>query len=161
MKRQSETLRLRLRVRRYAGTPIRRYLIYLRRHFIQTTQRIHCPWVSHPWEQLRDDIKQHVSAVADIQIASQMPLRRRDVLMEAAQFGRAGNRNDPWFLRQQPGQRNLTGRGLLLFRHLLQQVHQRLVGIERLRSEPRDDAAEIGLIECGVLADRARQKTFA
>src|SRR5262249_32066425 len=47
---------------------------YLRRDFIQATQCIQRPGVSHPWQQLRDDIKQHVSAVPHIQIASHVPL---------------------------------------------------------------------------------------
>jgi hypothetical protein len=52
----------------------------------EATQRIQRPGVSHPWQQLRDDIKQHVSAVAKIQIASHMPL---DLRFHATQ----GNQN--------------------------------------------------------------------
>jgi len=61
---------------------------YLGRHFIEATQRIQHPGVSHPWQQLRDDIKQHVSAVANIQIASHVPLDLRFHATQAVMFSR-------------------------------------------------------------------------
>ena len=73
---------------------------YLRRHFIEATQRIQRPGVSHPWQQLRDDIKQHVSAMANIQIASHVPL---DLRFHATQGNQNGECNELPNFNVEPG----------------------------------------------------------
>src|SRR4051794_13617590 len=61
-----------------------------------------------------------------------------DVLVEAVQLGRAGNRNDPRLLRQQPGKRDLAGRSALSLCDVLQQIDERLIGLPVLRIEARN-----------------------
>src|SRR3974377_1717251 len=50
-----------------------------------------------------------------------------DVFFEAIQLGRAGNRNDPWLLCQQPGERELRRRCFLAPCDLVKQVHHSLI----------------------------------
>ena len=44
---------------------------------------------------------------------------------------------------------------------LVEQIHQRLVRLPRLRREARNDVAEIGAVEFRVLVDRAREEALA
>ena len=45
---------------------------------------------------------------------------------QAVELRRAGDRDDPWLLREQPGERDLRGRCVLALRDLLQQVDEDL-----------------------------------
>ena len=47
-----------------------------------------------------------------------------EVFLQAVQLGGAGDRHDPRFLREQPCQRDLRGRGALPRRHVLEKVNQ-------------------------------------
>ena len=49
---------------------------------------------------------------------------RADVLVQAFQFARSGDGHDPPLLGQQPGQRDLRGRGLLPLRDGADQIDQ-------------------------------------
>src|SRR5271157_5776954 len=68
--------------------------------------------------------------------------------------------NDPRFLGQKPGERNLSRCGLLPFRNPAEQVDQRLVRFESLRRKARQRAAEIGAVEFRVFVDLARQEAL-
>ncbi|MNE30256.1 hypothetical protein D3C80_1237620 [compost metagenome] len=77
------------------------------------------------------------------------------------QLGRAGDRNDPWLLRQKPRKRDLGRRAALFIGYGLEKVDQRLVLLHRLRRETRQDVAEITLAELRILVHRAGEKTLA
>ena len=59
--------------------------------------------------------------VPDI-VGCKLDRRRGDVLIKAAELGRAGDWNDPRLLGQQPCQRDLRGRGMLLRADVFQQI---------------------------------------
>src|SRR5579863_519356 len=84
-----------------------------------------------------------------------------DVFVEAIQFGCAGDWNDPWLLREQPGQRNLGRSCILPLRDGAEQIDQRLVCLESLRRKTRKRTAEVGALELGVFFDRSREEAFA
>src|SRR5271165_4956200 len=77
------------------------------------------------------------------------------------QLGRTRNRNDPRLLRQQPGQRDLGRRHLLLFCELANQVHYSLIRLPVFRSKSRNYVAEVRLVELRVFADFAGEETLA
>ena len=68
-----------------------------------------------------------------------------DVLLQAVQLRRPGDRHDPGLLRQQPGERDLRRRRALPLGDRPSQIDQRLVRLARLRREARDDVAEVVL----------------
>jgi hypothetical protein len=68
---------------------------------------------------------------------------RAEVLLEPVELGGAGDRHDPALLRQQPGERDLRGRRLLLACDALQQIDQRLVFLQRLRRKTRQYLPEV------------------
>ena len=80
---------------------------------------------------------------------------RTDVLFEAMQLRRAGDRNDPRFLCEQPRERDLRGRRMFLECDSAEQINQNLVGLASLRLEARNGVAEVAAVKRGVLADRA------
>ncbi len=77
------------------------------------------------------------------------------------QFGCTRDRNDPRLLCKEPGQRDLSGCCLLLFRELAEQIHQRLVRFPVLRGKPRHDVAEIGFVELRIFVDLACEEALA
>src|SRR5436189_1088218 len=83
-----------------------------------------------------------------------------DVLVETMALCRAGDRHDPWLLRQQPGQRELRRCGALPRRERLQPLHEGQIGLAVLFSEARDRFAKIVRLERCLVVDRAGQKTF-
>jgi hypothetical protein len=84
-----------------------------------------------------------------------------DVLVQARQLRGAWDRNDPRFLSEQPGQRDLSRCRLLPFCDAAEQFNQNLIGLERLWREARERAAKVGAVEGRVLVDLARKKTFS
>lgn len=95
--------------------------------------------------------------VADLlQIAfGQFNLDRADVFLQAWSRAAARNRNDPRFLCEQPGQRDLCGRRLDLGSDLGQQVYNHLIRFDSLRGEARIATAQIRTIKGGVFVDLA------
>ncbi len=69
-----------------------------------------------------------------------------DVLIQAMQLRGAWDWNDPRLLGQQPRQGDLSGRRLLPLADLAEQINQGLIRLERLRSEAREGAAEVGTV---------------
>jgi hypothetical protein len=65
-----------------------------------------------------------------------LQVRRRDVLVQAMDLRRARDGNDPGLLRQQPGERYLSGRGLLLPGDLVEQVDEGLIRLQGIRRSP-------------------------
>jgi hypothetical protein len=66
---------------------------------------------------------------------------RAEVFFQAMQLGGAGDRHDPWFLRQQPSKSDLRRGDTFGVGDLCQGRNEGLVGLEVLRLEARDDAA--------------------
>src|SRR5204863_408002 len=66
----------------------------------------------------------------------------------------------PRLLRQEPCQRDLTGRGLLAVCHGLQQIHERLIGLAILRREAWNAGSEVRAVECRGLVDLAGEEAF-
>jgi hypothetical protein len=72
-----------------------------------------------------------------------------DVFLQARKLRGAGDGNDPWLLRQQPGQRDLSRCRLLPLGDLAQQVDQRLIRLPVFRrkgnsASPRSSSFEYG-----------------
>ena len=89
-------------------------------------------------------------------IGGQFDAGPAEVLFEPVGLGGAGDRHDPGLLRQEPRERDPRGGGLLLAGDALEQIHQRLVLLQRLRREARQDAPEVAFGELGVLVPRSR-----
>jgi len=84
-----------------------------------------------------------------------------DVLVQAMQLGGAWDRDHPRLLRQQPGECDLSRRGLFPFRDTGEQMNQGLIGLEGLRREARQGAAEVGTVELRIFIDLAREEPLA
>src|SRR5262245_57144421 len=76
--------------------------------------------------------------------------RGADVLLQAMELARAGDRHNPRLLRQHPGQRDLRWRRMLLSSDLGEQVGDRLVGFERIRCKAREPASNVGATKAHV-----------
>ncbi len=83
-----------------------------------------------------------------------------EVLLEPMQLGRAWDRNNPRFLRKQPGKRDLRRCRLLLLRKLANQIHHRLIRFPVFRRKRGNDVAEIALVELRIFADLSGKKAF-
>src|SRR5258708_6732781 len=73
----------------------------------------------------------------------------------------ARDRNNPRFLRKQPGKGDLCGGRLLSFADLAEQIDQGLIRFERIRRETRKSATEIGTVERRTLVHLAREESLA
>src|SRR5271166_457294 len=91
----------------------------------------------------------------------QHDIRGVEILLEPMQLRGAGDRYDPGPLRQKPSERDLRCRCFLLTGDALQQIDQRLVLLQCLRREARQNLPEIIFSDLRVLADRARQEALA
>src|SRR6266542_330869 len=91
-------------------------------------------------------------------LGRQVDVRGAEVLLEPVQLRGPRDRHGPRLLRQQPRQRDLRGRRLLLPRDLAEQIDQGLVRLARLRREARHDVAEVVLVERGLLVDLPGQE---
>ena len=76
------------------------------------------------------------------------------------QFGGAGDRHDPGFLRQQPGQSDLR-RASPLARAIPSISQERQVGLARLAVKRGTILRKSSFVEFGVLVDRAGQEALA
>src|SRR5205823_5292067 len=94
-------------------------------------------------------------------VGRQLDRDRAEVLLQAVQFRRAGDRNDPRLLGQEPRQRDLRRGRPLLSRDLSEQLDQGLVGLAVLLREAGDDVAEVGLVEGRALADGAGEEALS
>ena len=74
---------------------------------------------------------------------------------------RARDRGDVRPLGNEPRKRDLSRSGVLLIADPLQQIHERLVLLHRLRLEARDAFAEVALGQFGVLAHCAGEEALA
>src|SRR5262249_12056896 len=84
-----------------------------------------------------------------------------DILFEARELRRAGNRHDPRPLCEQPRKRDLRGRGLLSDCHGCKELDERPIRFARLRFEARKRVAEVVLVERRRRVDTTRQETLA
>jgi len=87
--------------------------------------------------------------------------RGTDVLFEAAELGSAGDWDNPWFLRQEPRQRDLRGGRALLATDLFQETDHGLVRLPGLRRKTRQGAAIVVAAEGRGLVDLAAEKAPA
>src|ERR1039457_4454310 len=69
--------------------------------------------------------------------------------------------NNPRFLDQQPGERDLSQCRFLPLTDFAEQINQGLVRFERLRRETRESAAEVGAVKGRFLIHLARQEALA
>src|SRR5262249_580087 len=84
---------------------------------------------------------------------------RGDVLIKAAELRRAGNRDDPRLLRQQPGQGDLRGRGALLRADLGTQINHRCFGLPSLGRKAWQADTVVVAAEGGGLVDFAGEES--
>src|ERR1700756_3346263 len=73
----------------------------------------------------------------------------------------AGDWNNPWLLRKQPGQRDLRRRSLLLLREGTDQVNQSLVRFTILRAEPWNGVTKVRTIELRLRVDLPCQEALS
>src|SRR5215203_1864999 len=105
------------------------------------------------------DLGNRTLDVAEI-VGGEFDVSRSDVLLQAFQLRGTGDRNDPRLLGKQPGDRDLGTRHLLLGCDFAEHLDQGLVRLSSLRREARNDVAEVGAVERGVLVDRAREEAL-
>src|SRR5204863_4311645 len=83
-------------------------------------------------------------------------------LLEPVQLRRAGDRDDPRLLREQPGERDLRGRRVLPLSDALEEVDERAVRRPRAGvGEARHGVAKVAALELGALVDRAGEEPLA
>src|SRR4051812_497206 len=73
---------------------------------------------------------------------------------------RAWNRHDPGPLREEPCERDLCRRRVLALGEAFQPLDEGEVRLPVLLGEPWHAVAEISRLECGLVIDRAGQKTL-
>ena len=83
-------------------------------------------------------------------LGAEFDIGRPEVLFEPRRLRCPRDGDDPWPLRQQPGERNLGRRSLLLLRERGQKIDQGLVGLSILCVEARDGAAKVRTVELRV-----------
>jgi hypothetical protein len=83
------------------------------------------------------------------------------ILFEPVKICRAGDRNNPGFLDEQPGERDLRAGHLFACGDPAQEIDEGVVRPARLFREARHDVAEIVLPEPGLVADCAGQKNLS
>jgi hypothetical protein len=86
---------------------------------------------------------------------------RSDVLFQPFQFRGAGNGNNPGFLCQEPGERDLSGCRTLLRGKGSNQVHQPAICLACFSREAGETAAIILLIKLRAFRDRPREESLA
>ena len=74
-----------------------------------------------------------------------------DVFFETMQLRCTRDRHDPWFLGEQPGDRDLSRCCIFLFCSFGKQIDQRLICFPSLWGKARDDVAEVGAVELRIL----------
>ena len=94
-------------------------------------------------------------------LGAELEVGGAEVLLEAVQLARPGDRSDPRLLGQQPGERDLGGRGSVALGHVLEPVEQPLVGLPRVLGEPRDRGPDVALGERGRRVDSPGEEPFA
>src|SRR5215472_10418847 len=94
-------------------------------------------------------------------IGRELHVHSSKVFLQAMQLGRSRNGDYPWFLRKQPGERDLSRCCLLLVGKFNDQIDQCLIRIAIFFRKARDDISEIVLVELCVLADRAGKKALS
>src|SRR5262249_19149368 len=78
-----------------------------------------------------------------------------EVLLETVELRRARDRNDPRLLGEEPRERDLGGRGLLLAADPPEEIDHGLIRLAIFRSESRQGIAKIGFVERGLLVELA------
>src|SRR5579862_5836492 len=106
------------------------------------------------------DVGERLVDLAQI-VCAQFQARGRHVFLQAFDFGRARNGDNPWLLLQQPGERDLRRRGLLCYGNRCQPSHQGLVGAAGLRREAWQRVAEVVLGEGRAGVDLAGEESSA
>src|ERR1051326_3961554 len=104
------------------------------------------------------DFRDRVLDLVEI-LRSQLDHRCADVFFETLELARTGNRNDPWLLREKPGQRDLRRRRILVRGDRLQKIDETLIRFACFRSEARKKSSKIGLLEGRVLVHLAGEKS--
>src|SRR5215469_6891509 len=94
-------------------------------------------------------------------IGRELHVHSSKVFLQAMQLGRSRNGDYPWFLRKQPGERNLSRCHFLLVGEFNDQIDQCLIRIAIFFRKAWDDVSEIVLVELRVLADRASKKALS
>ena len=106
---------------------------------------------------LHGDLRKGGFDVAEI-ARSQLDVGSFDVFVEAVQLGGAGDGDDPGLLGEEPRECDLGRGGMFAGGDLAEEVDERLIGLAGLGGKARDDVAEVGAGEGGVLADRAGEE---
>src|SRR5947199_1142324 len=91
----------------------------------------------------------------------QLQVHGAKILLEARQFLRARNRDNPRLLREQPGERDLRRRRAFPLRDTFHEVDQCHVCRTGVRGEARRYAAKVFRVECRRRVDRSGEKASA
>src|SRR4029077_8852630 len=84
-----------------------------------------------------------------------------EVFFEARQLGGAWDGNNPRLLGKQPSERDLSRGGLLPYRDLAKEIHERPIRFPVLWRKARDDVAEITFVELRIFADLSGEEAFS
>ncbi|GBH07973.1 Permease of the drug/metabolite transporter superfamily [Pseudomonas syringae pv. actinidiae] len=94
-------------------------------------------------------------------VIRQLQFNRAKILLQPMLFGRARDRHNPRFLRQQPCECYLRRRGAFALRDGFHHIDQRQVGLTRLSRKTGDKVAEVAGFKLGVLIDLPREEACA
>src|ERR1700761_8108424 len=83
-----------------------------------------------------------------------------EIFLQTIQLRCSGDRYDPRFFSQQPGERDLGRRYLLLLCERRDHIHQSLILLAILFAEPRNTVPEIAAVELCLRIDCSRQEAF-
>src|SRR6266702_2595965 len=84
-----------------------------------------------------------------------------NIFFQPLQFGGAWDWNNPRFLREQPGKRDLGRHRLLAFRYLAKQINQSLVRFASLRCKTRKRVAKVRTVERRVFVNFSGEESSA
>src|SRR4029079_9398548 len=91
----------------------------------------------------------------------QLDVGGAEVLLQAMKLRGARDGYDPGLLRQQPRDRDLRRGRLLALRNAREQIDERLVCLQRVRREAREDLSQVVAGELRRLAELAGEKALA
>src|SRR5437870_6255144 len=91
-------------------------------------------------------------------VATQLDVSRAKILFQTMQFRGARYGHNPRLLGEQPRERDLRRRFLLLLCNLTKHINQSLIGFPSFGRKAREYVAEIRTVERGIFVDLSREE---
>src|SRR6266516_6659453 len=94
-------------------------------------------------------------------VATQLDVSRAKILFQTMQFRGARYGHNPRLLGEQPRERDLRRRLLLLLCNLTKHINQSLIGFPSFGRKARENVTKIRTVERGMFVDLAGEETSA